>query len=294
MQEWIWQGISLLVPDDWEMLQYGRQWEAGKITFADRYQFRLELNWKQVGGLPDFEKMLADYQSKLANEQGYEDFRDYTLGAWNGFHCRGPVGWTTRVGRYFERGSRLIEVVFLWPDRVNLELADRVLRSIGQVSEKAGFLRWRAFGLDCMFSQGLHLSVCEVAPASVRLKFVDRERARHVEEFRRLGLVKQWLGCSVEEWLTMQAPQRVHERRVRTVTRNDHHVIQDRGFMPALQFPKFNHRKNIYMADSWICPFDERLYFVARIMSARDSKAGPEDLAAHYSVCCPRLANGTT
>ncbi len=50
MRLWIWRGLCMKVPDDWEMLQFETNTGKGGCAFADRYQFRFEVDWKVVQG----------------------------------------------------------------------------------------------------------------------------------------------------------------------------------------------------------------------------------------------------
>ena len=58
MKTWIWRNFGVGVPDDWEMLQFSKDPKSGGCLFADRYTFRLEINWRRTAGEPDLRRIL--------------------------------------------------------------------------------------------------------------------------------------------------------------------------------------------------------------------------------------------
>lgn len=280
MQEWVWRELRLMVPEDWEMLQFGRQRKLGTCAWADRYRFRLELSWKEVGGPPDFERMLSDYQQKLRDERQAEDFRDLRHGGWRGFEVQLPEGLSRRFGRHFDTLRRLVEVVFLACDPESATEAT-VLDSIRPVSAPAGRQRWRAFGLDLLASADLEMDVCRIQPGLAQFSFNDGRKGRRLEDFERIGLVEQWLKISLSEWLGAKDPPDLRERREERRPAAGHEILSVTGRLPNLSFPKLGRRVNHYDGAAWRCPTDGRLYYVGLV--------GPEPSPAPWGRrlrCC--------
>lgn len=288
MQEWIWNQFGLCVPDDWEMLQFAKDSQKGNCAFANRTQFRLELNWRHFDDWPDFERMLNDYKSKLADEQGMSEFKGFSHGAWAGFHCLGEIGWTTRVGRFFDGVSKLVELVFLWEDAVELSETKDILNSVALHLPKNGEQRWRAFGMDLLVSESALLSECRVKPAFAGMTFVDKlQRPARTEVFERLGLVEEWLRCDLATWLSVKRPKRISECLESSAGHGHHSVVRERGLSPALNFPQFNKKKNVYRGSAWLCPVDNRLYHLSRIIPATEDTGGPNTVRLS---CCDAMA----
>ena len=65
MQTCIWRDLRIELPEDWEMLQFSLQRQAGRCAFADRYQFRLELGWRTAEAKPEIERMMSDYLAQM-------------------------------------------------------------------------------------------------------------------------------------------------------------------------------------------------------------------------------------
>ncbi len=288
MREWIWREFKILLPDDWEMLQFSREPEAGNCAFADRYQFRFEYNWKKVPGPPDYERMLADYIQKLSAEQELAEVKQLRHAGWHGFQGKLASGWTSRLGRYFDGLSRLLELVFLWPDKVDRRLLKQVLGSVTvQDVGNSHFQRWRAFGMELLAGAGLKLETCKVQPALAQLTFTDGKRTHCLEHFERLGMVEHWLSGSVREWLTGKQPGELLEPRNSSNTINAHKIEQVTGKLPPWKFPRLGRKQNSYEAAAWLCPADGRLYSVSRILPP-DQKQSLK-LAGETLRCCPAL-----
>lgn len=289
MQLWIWQNISIELPEDWEMLQYSREPEDGVCAFADRYQFRLELNWKQVAGPPDFERMLGDYQKKLRTDPDVDEQQRLQHRQWQGLAGRSTEGPTARFGRFFEASSRLLEIVFLGPERRDPDLEAKILDSVAEAPRAADRRqRWRAFGMDLTASAEFELEECRVEPAAAMLAFAEPRQRGSRETFERLGLLSDWLQVSVPEWLAGKVPDLVGEPRAAADTVAGHHLELLRGTMPALTFPRVRRQKNSYQAAAWICPRDERLYCVSSI-APYERDGGELKLAGHRLSCCSQL-----
>ena len=110
-----WNAINLELPDEWELLQFSKSSDNGKIAFADRYQFRLELDWSTVSAPPDLDRMASDYKSKLA-EEGTKDAKLAVHLPWKGVSAQEADNFISRYVNYFPSRSLMLEIVFLWPN----------------------------------------------------------------------------------------------------------------------------------------------------------------------------------
>ena len=130
MQSWVWRQLHVEVPEEWELLQFSRNPQTGRCAFADRYQFRFEVSWREVPGAPDFQRLLSDYRSRL-EEDGLSAVRPLQGGVWQGVAGVLPDGRTTcRYGAYLAPVQCLVEAVFLWPKARHEPLETAVLASL--------------------------------------------------------------------------------------------------------------------------------------------------------------------
>ena len=277
MRLWVWRHVRIELPDDWEMLQFSRQSQGGRCAFADRYQFRLELNWREVPGPPDMERMTSDYLAKLRLDGSMPDAAVASSGGWQGIEGHQNGLFTSRFGRHFATERCLVEAVLLWPDKRDADLERAVLASVAPEPEHLGrFQRWRAFGMDILASSGLALTDCRVEPANACLTFAD-ERSGRQETFQRLGMVPEWLDGSARQWLEQQMPRDV-ALVSQDATEDCGHAIER---LVGTRRATLVRKRSRYEASAWICPADGRLYCAA---NTKATETEPRRLA-----CCPDL-----
>ena len=282
-QLWIWRGFRIQVPGDWEMLQFSRDTQVGRCAFADRCQFRLELNWRVVAGPPDFDRMMSDYQARLL-ELGMKNVRHANHCPWRGIEGEGQEGLSTRFGRHFPGAACLTELVFLWRDGRDPALERDVLDSVAEEPPHgSGAKRWRAFGMDLLASEGLALTRCTVEPAHAEMVFTDKA-GRREERFARRGLVSEWLRGPVRDWLRSRAPREVSAVSAEARHVGGHCVETIRGEMRARGLAGALGRRTRYEAEAWICPGDGRLYAAFRTRSAAEVGVGGR------LACCASMA----
>ncbi len=283
MQEWIWREFRMELPQKWEMLQYSRELEAGNCMFADRYQFRFEFNWKVVADKPDYNRMISDYMQRLRDDQDMESGSRCDHGGWHGFQGKIKGAWNSRFGRYFDEHKRMLEIVFLWPDKVERSLTREILETIAPIP-KGGLQRWRAFGLNAKASADLEFDTCSVQPGLAQMTFADERSAERMESFERLGMVDSWMDGTVREWLEGKEPQNLSKAEYSAETIGDHEVVRASGAVPPLKFPKIGRDNYLYTAAAWICPKDGRLYCFSEI-AAKPSAEAIDPVGERLSCC---------
>lgn len=287
MQLWIWRNFGVRLPSDWELLQFTREESAGRCAFADRHQFRLELDWRVVPAPPDFERMLSDYRSRLV-ELGMKRVQNVSRKGWLGVTCEGPEGVTTRFGRHFPGESCLLELVFIWRNGRNLEEEATVLDSVTEEPVHEGCLRrWRAFGMDLLVTSGLALDRCVVEPAHAQMVF-SKPGGGVMESFARHGMVTDWLTGSIEDWLMNRAPRSVSAARAGSSHVEGHSIAKVCGSQRAAGVDGIMGRRMHYESEAWKCPVDGRLYSVSRTHNdGKQSACVP--LAGTRLSCCDGL-----
>ena len=279
VQLWVWQHLRLELPDEWEMLQFARDPRTGRCGFADRYQIRLELDWRALPAPPHMGRMRSDYLAKLRHDGTMPDAEATAAGDWPGIVGTQAGLLTSRFGRYLANEGLLVELVFLWPDGRDEALEADVLASLGPEPDRAGMQRWRAFGLDLLASAELPLSGCVVQPARANLAFANKARGRE-EAFVRLGMVSEWLQGSVANWLGGQTPRDVVRPGTWAETLGTHEVAA----LSGVRRPALLRRARPYHAAAWICPADGRLYCASA--SGADERPA---LAGGRLSCCDGL-----
>lgn len=286
MKLWIWRHFRIKLPDDWEMLRFSQDMTIGRCMFADRYQFRLELNWRQVTGPPDFDRMLSDYMTKLKEEFKMSRAAHIRSSKWRGIEGYINNLFSSRLGCYFPgefgeptQSACVIEIVFTWPEGQGKDprLEKTILDSVAPSSKKdESFTRWKSFGMDMQVNKNLSLTTCEIRPAYARMTFTSARQSRFTnkpkqqEQYQRLGMVKEWLKTSPRDWLPYQLPketkilsQNLTEtsgHRIETISAYQYRSLVNRWFGKPIS----------HQVSAWICPRDGRLYSVNCTYPAKD------------------------
>lgn len=266
MAHWIWRHISFRLPAEWELLQFSTEYPLGRCAFADRYQFRFELNWKIVKGEPDYDRMISDYIAKLVGEKKLTHPERVKKSGWFGFHGVIEGDRTSRFGHYFSAIGCLLECVFIWPEERDFAIEADVLSSFEAVpGDTNGFQRWRAFGLDMALPTVAALEGCTAQPARAQFSFSNPKTGSEWS-FERLGMTSSWLKCDLETWLRGHVDKSVKELRITHSTRHGSEVVRAEGtYKPA----GIHLRRGRLSAEAWLSPEDGRLYYVcSRIRGA--------------------------
>jgi len=269
------------------MLSFSRDLEAGRCAFADRHDFRFELNWRRVDGPPDFDRMLSDYAARLAGE-GDGQPRRCDKGAWKGLSADVGGVRTTRFGRYFGDQGCLVELVFLWPAQHDCNLEDDCLSGFTTALHDGNRpQRWRAFGMDLLASRGLALSEVTVQPAHARLVFGRPTRGR-CEIFERRGLVQEWLDMPLGEWLRRTAPPGMRVEGERRLERRGHEIHEVRCTRRLAPVRRALGLSRHFEAAAWICPRDSRLYSTS-VSYVGKTAIGAGPFAGRILGCCEKV-----
>lgn len=268
------------------MLQFTRNPEEGRCAFADRYQFRFELNWLRVDMPPDLQRMAEDYIAKLT-DNGLKDVKRTAHSPWlgaTGLEKGQPI---SRYAAFFAARSMLLEVVFIWPTGVKASPAFEG-RTLDAVTVKPDALDgaqvWDAFGMRWKNGPDLYFEKCTAAPGMAEAVFTNEKR--HIRQsFSRRGLLKEWFSGSVEQWLEEQVPREytISERKHSSRDGHDFWSIEARRSRPVLADWVHGHR--LYKSAAWLCHRDDRLYCVS-FVSHPDYATG---CGVPALSCCPAL-----
>ncbi len=292
MQEYIWQGIRLLVPKDWELLGYSRRRESGKLHFADRRQYRLELTWRTLPGKPDMDRLLRDYQSRLHDDEKIVEIRPDRLRDWYGFTIRkdNPPTHESRMTHFFEKDFLLVEVVFLWPETAASSLRNDVLESIAYSDTRSEpSSRWRCFGLSLEIDSRFSIDTVNSRPALAAMSFRSCERIPAEIEISRRGFVDDRIRESVRDNLRQQIPAEFTFLRDSTSIESGHTIHSlFAGRRSGWILNLLRGRSRIYFARAWICPRDGRLYYGSLRYPTKSGKSGAAVPYARPALsCCP-------
>jgi hypothetical protein len=279
MQQWIWRQFSIELPDDWEMLQFSREWKQGRCAFADRYQFRFELNWSVVAGPPDYERMLKDYANKLSDD-GIKDIQQLQLDDWHGIQGREVSRQISYYGKYFAKDRTLAEVVLIWPNERDSEMEETIIRRFTYLDDNAKTIHWRAFNMDFRCDKSLEFAECSIQPANCVFTFRSRN-GRKEQTFSRKGMAGEWLKMPIEQWIKDWGGNSFRRRAAKSETILGHNVFHITGEGQRRISDIFGGHRQIHIA-GWQCPRDHRLYSGYSLFGSRNNDS---DIRASMSCC---------
>ncbi|MGF1449065.1 MAG: hypothetical protein ACFB20_06575 [Opitutales bacterium] len=296
-QRTVWHEVQVETPEDWELLQYARDMREGRLGWADRHHYRLEIGYREVEAEPNFERFLSDYKVKLEVQEARK-IKDLRAEGWPGFSAHHDGRFTTRFFRYLGPQRYLVEVVFAWPEQRDTGLEREVLRSIQGLrprpepdKNKADLpdtltteapRRYEAFGLNLELSAEWHLREAQIEPALARLVFGPQNRDRFEKRFERYGMVDLWLEGSLEDWLRQQLPPKTTVLETEILHPSGHEVVELTGTVPRESWIARLQGPLHVRAAAWRCPVDGRIYHLRSIANKEPSPTHRDSLR-----CCP-------
>lgn len=284
-----WNGIHLQLPDDWEMLQFSKSPNQGRIVFGDRYQLRFELDWSALDVPPDLSRLADDYKAKLIQD-GIQEARTVSRQPWQGVTGLQDNARITRYCAYFNDRTYLLEAIFLWPQndnsRHNLQFEAKILDTIHVVPLQDDHLQeWNAYSIRCLAPDEHMLTTCQVEPANVKFKFAAADELEQ-ETVSRTGMLKVWLTSSLKDYLRTLVPKDYTLLSLSHATQDGHDIWTCEATVTRAILKDWWRGRRHFSAAAWICPDDHRLYVVTKM--APDYKDGRRPRPVALS-CCSRL-----
>lgn len=277
--QWIWRHIAFNLPAGWEMLQFSSEFNRGRCAFADRYQFRAELNWSVVSGEPDYDRMISNYTSRFEQEKKLTDAERLKKSGWHGFSGIINGEPTSRFGLFLEPIGCLVEWVFIWPDARDPDMESEILAATRAMPlDREGLQPWRAFGLDMRLPPEAAFEGVTVQPAKVEFSFTD-PKTGNAWRFGRLGMVNLWLKSSLEDWFTtLLKPGTRNLRFSHRQIRNTDIIHAEGEFTPE----GMHLRRGNIEAAAWVDPMDGRIYHARKLIRKLSNKRDvPLDALLH-------------
>ncbi len=283
MRQVVWNAIEVELPDDWELLQFSKDASYGRLAFADRYQFRFELDWTTISLPPDLERMASDYLSKL-KEDGLEEPRKCIHLPWRGACGKEKDNLVSRYTNYYPGRGLLLEAIFLWPDQKkhSTSFEAKVLDSIAVAPYREdGLQHWKAYGLDFIVKEEHYLKQLVAEPGNTVFTFRSQNK-REVETFARLGFLDSWLNIPVQDWIKSRIPENFTITSTNQQETSGHQVSLLSAKRSPTVLVDWIWGTRTFLAAAWICPKQEKLFLVTKLTpSNKKNKQPPISL-----TCC--------
>lgn len=274
-QRFVWHGLAMQLPAEWELLQYSRNPEQGRCAFADRSSFRFELSWRRVAGPPDFERMWSDYAAKLRAD-GEQPGKRLSLDSWQGLHTTRSTRWCC----FMEGQGFLVELVFLWPKNRDRAQEHDLLSSFHMAAPG----EWCAFGMTWSVPADAALTTCRILPAHATVAFkVHADDSQFT--FSRQGMVSSWLKEPMESLLKRRVGGRAKD--VATSLRAEAgHDVTTLTLSERTTWRPWRIRH--IQSSAWVCPRDGRYYQLTQSAPNRGATSCITLPSRHR--CCPEFS----
>ena len=210
-----WLGLTLKVPEDWEIVRHSVAVQRGSLIFVDRRRQRLELGWLSVKSEPDLDHWASDLEQEQRRLDAEVRLRRHAhRGGWQALeYGRKNCEITTRAVRYEARSSQLIEAAIETRDGVSADrdLVAALLDEISVTAAPESARYFRAFDVAVHVPESLRLGAARVKPADVCFDFVahdgERERERgSLASVERLGMVESWYNGDARALIQSRNP----------------------------------------------------------------------------------------
>lgn len=284
-----WNGIHLQVPDDWELLQFSKNADKGRIVFGDRYQFRLEIDWATVDTPPSLDRMSDDYKAKLIQD-GIQEPATIKHHPWHGVTGIEKDNRISRYCTYFNDRTFLIEAVFLWPEENTAKhdhhFETKLLDTIKiEPIQDDGLQTWKVYGMSILAPYAHRLDDCTAAPGKVKLTFCNNKETEY-ETVSRAGFLKVWMKNGIDDWLKTVVPKEYKIISLDHTSQEEHDIWTAEATIEKSVLKDWLKGRRRFTAVAWICPHDKRLYTITK--QAHDYKDGTKPQPVSLS-CCHQL-----
>ena len=190
-----WLGLSLHLPDHWEIVRHATSPRKGSLAFADRTRQRLQVTWTQCVRTPDVGRLLSDHRSRQREQDPAARFEAAALpDPWRGVvHHLADGHRLLRAAQYHHPTRRLLEAVYAPPsDKTQADaeasaVANRSQETAAllaglQIIGPADLPRLRAFGLCAAWPEDWRLVRAQVRPADVTLTLAPAPPSTHTRQ----------------------------------------------------------------------------------------------------------------
>ena len=277
-EEIVWLGMRLVVPAGWEILRHSVRSQKGRLVLMDRRRQRLQLSWVRMPTAPALDRAMADYRSRDLEEKADRTFSPLpSVGRWRGFRRHDERAVLTRAGQYDARLERWVEMAVEWPEGLDAELEERILRGFGVEGEADG-RRWRAFGLNVRTPPRWVLETADAKPADVTFTFREGRRAASI---RRIGATEVWYEGNLEGFLRKEAAGM--KVKVSAPKHNRHPACLGESRQTRSRLGEWLGLGRLQLDLVWLCPVAHAMFHVTT--HARGAAVLPKQFVVR---CCGR------
>ncbi|MBD3344474.1 MAG: hypothetical protein GF401_05375 [Chitinivibrionales bacterium] len=275
-----WLGMSIEVPEDWEITRHSVNRGRGKLIFIDRRHQRLQFAWTRCARRPAEKRIFDDFRARDKEEDPTCVISDiYHRGPWRLYRRKQGEASITRAGSYETRSKRWLDLVFSWPEGCDERVEEMVLKGCCSQKSDAPVTRWCAFGIDMKTPSDWQIHSTEALPGATTFVFGGNGssitvRRRAMAPFRHKGTIGDYL---VKE-TGRKKDALVYQQD------NGHEICQVQTRESVFK-PRWLRGKRKVTSDyAWICDRKETIFHVT--LDSYDKK--PVECSKMKVECCGR------
>lgn len=306
-----WQGVTVEIPQDWNISAISGDEKAGYIRFDDEAMPRLEIKWASESGFVDLNKVIDKYLGDVqkARKKGASEVkvdRDIKLVSKrkrkkSGLKC---FHWQAEVGGYgaawvCKDCGRTMIAQMMTPDEEKREAAQELAASILLSIEdhpRDDWVLWSAYGFACQAPKDFKLAGPRLMAGLIEFEF---ERDTEKIKLARWGMANVALKKkTLQEWVgsEMAKTMRKHNATPEEMEIKGHEGLRITGENTAgaqkLQ-RFFQHCAGKLYADrligrAWHCEPTNKIFYVETVVD-RENEGLVDELAARIE--CHRGVN---
>lgn len=287
-----WQGITLLLPDDWNIGAIGGDKAQGYLRFDDADMPRLELKWADAGtAFVDLdkivEKYLRDIQGGRKRPQGKKNktevSRDVKLASkrkLKGKKAAQFFSWKSDTQGFGAAWfcpdcHRTVILQVMGPlDEPVQELAEQVLVEIDDHPKEGEWVLWSAYGFDFYSPQDWNLASQKLMAGLIEIGLAKDTEGLHVSRWGMANVILR--RQSLEDWGKKELSKRLKKFDAQfsegQFRGHDAILIEGRTALPQEKVKSFvDHVRGKGYPDRvqailWHCPEGNKLYYVEGIV----------------------------
>lgn len=289
-----WRGMTMLHPPYWELSIASARGEPGRCCFADRTHQRLDVRWRPVTYVPNFDLILSRFRKKTDDDDELEDL-DTVPDPWRGLVRNTPAGAVTHAGRFFRARRRLVEVTMVWPDWRDLDLEEILLDSVRPVDEDGPIRSWEAMGLEVDVPARFDVHKHEAYAGQVRWELLTDAKRSPELVIERMAMPEYWLDEALRDWLRTLLPPKSRLVRQDPVTVGPHRGEELISIARAGTLDALRGMARVRLDQAWHCDEENRIYHVSYCEQSRGEEiALPEGLEVRCCRPAPSLGPSRT
>jgi len=265
-----WQGISFLLPENWEVTSLSNEPNKGDISLDDGITERIRLHWEVPPSSFSLQKIIDKHIHSLKNEaqkkrMPFQIRRKVNLTKKNLFKSRNGESfiWTADYRAYDTIwycktcGKLLLMKVLGKKEEDMQEIVEKIYGSL-QDHPRGGKVTWGIYGLLFYLPQDYKLDEFSLKSGFIKLKFTRNTDSFIIERWGLANIITR--NKKLKDWFVETYPQEIKNiSKIKELGEKDNHQEIEFAGWRRKRIP-FKKEKNFIYGKAWFCPMSNRIW----------------------------------